>query len=67
MKENVGTTERMLSAVAGPALLAVGYDRLGGKDGDLAGLATMITGALLVERAITKVCPTKAALGIGQH
>jgi hypothetical protein len=64
MKENVGNTERALRSLLGPTLMATGYTWLGGRDGRLAGLATMIAGALTIESAITKVCPTKHALGI---
>jgi uncharacterized membrane protein len=64
MKENVGDAERMLRAVAGPALMALGFFRLGAWRGSTLGLATMIGGALVLESAITRVCPLNALLGI---
>jgi hypothetical protein len=64
MEENVGTTDRMLRAVAGPALIAIGYSKFDGRHGRAAGLAAMIAGALVIESAITRVCPLNAALGI---
>jgi uncharacterized membrane protein len=64
MKENVGTTDRVVRSVLGPALLVLGYRRLGARRGRLAGLATMIAGTLVIESAVTRVCPLNAALGI---
>lgn len=64
MKENVGTADRIVRSVAGPALIAAGYARLGGRHGQPAGLAAMMAGALVVESAVTRVCPLNAALGI---
>jgi uncharacterized membrane protein len=64
MKENVGTTDRVVRSVLGPALLVLGYRRLGARRGRLAGLATMIAGTLVIESAVTRVCPLHAALGI---
>lgn len=64
MKENVGPEDRLLRSMAGPVLLAAGYTWLGGRDGHSIGLVAMIGGALIIESAITKVCPLNAALGI---
>lgn len=64
VKENVGTTDRIIRSIAGPALVLAGYLRLGGKAGDPTGLAVMIAGVLLIESAITRVCPVSAAAGI---
>lgn len=64
MKENVGTEDRIVRSLAGPALFGIGYTRLKGRNGKAAGLATMLFGALLIESAITKVCPLNAMLGI---
>ena len=64
MKENVGGADRVTRAIAGPVLLAAGYTRLGGSRGALPGLLAMIMGALLVETAITRVCPMNELLGI---
>jgi hypothetical protein len=64
MKENVGTEDRVMRSLLGPALVVAGYTRLGGSRGRLAGLAAMVGGALIVESAITRVCPLNALLGI---
>lgn len=64
MKENVGTEDQILRSVLGPVLMAIGYTRLGAREGRTAGLATMIAGALTIESAITHVCPASFLLGI---
>ncbi|CAN5797909.1 hypothetical protein BH23GEM3_BH23GEM3_02110 [soil metagenome] len=64
MKENVGTTDRVLRSIVGPAFLALGYTRLHGNEGSLAGLAAIAGGALILESAITRTCPVNAMLGI---
>jgi hypothetical protein len=64
MKENVGRTDQALRAVAGPALMGLGYVQLGGRNGSLAGLSTMLGGALLAESAVTRVCPISRAFGL---
>nr|MBP7322461.1 DUF2892 domain-containing protein [Deltaproteobacteria bacterium] len=64
MKENVGGIDQKLRSIAGPVLLALGYNWFGGKQGRFAGLAAMISGALLTETAITKTCPLNELLGI---
>ncbi len=50
--------------VAGPVLVALGYSRLGGNRGALPGILAIVSGALLVETAITRVCPMNELLGI---
>ena len=64
MKENVGKKDRIMRSLVGPALMVVGYTTLEGCKGKFSGLATMIFGALIIESAITKVCPLNAAFGI---
>lgn len=64
MKENVGPLDRMMRAVVGPGLLALGYAKLGGNRGALPGLLAMIGGTLITESAITRVCPINALLGL---
>jgi hypothetical protein len=64
MKENVGREDRLVRFVTGPIVFAIGYGRLGGRQGRSLGLATMIAGVLIVESAITAVCPLNAALGV---
>ncbi|HEX2090949.1 MAG TPA: DUF2892 domain-containing protein [Longimicrobiaceae bacterium] len=64
MRENVGGADRLVRAVAGPALLALGYAKLGGSEGALPGILAMLSGVLITETAITRVCPLNEALGI---
>jgi hypothetical protein len=64
MKENVGRADRLVRSVVGPALMTAGYGPLGGNRGKLAGLLGLITGALVVESAITRVCPLNALFGL---
>lgn len=64
MRENVGGADRAMRAVAGPALMALGYARWGGEEGRLPGLLAMLGGALVTETAITRVCPLNEALGV---
>lgn len=64
MKENVGGADRMLRAVAGPLLMAVGYARWGGDEGELPGLLAILSGAYLVETAVTRVCPVNEIAGV---
>jgi hypothetical protein len=64
MKENVGPEDRAVRMLVGPALMALGMTRLGAREGRTAGIAAMIGGALVIESAITRVCPLNALLGI---
>jgi hypothetical protein len=64
MKENVGRVDQVARGLAGPALIGLGYRRLGGRRGRMLGLAAMMGGALVVESAVTRVCPLSALLGI---
>jgi hypothetical protein len=64
MKENVGTTDRAIRSILGPALVVAGFTRLGGRSGRLVGLAAIIAGTLVIESAITRVCPVNAVAGI---
>lgn len=64
MKENVGNKDRLIRAVVGPALIGIGYLALGGNKGKLTGLSAIVGGSLLVESALTRVCPVNAFLGI---
>lgn len=64
MKENVGKTDRLIRSVAGPALITLGYTGLGGNKGKIVGLTTIIAGTLILESAVTKVCPVNAFLGV---
>lgn len=64
MRENVGGADRAFRAVAGPALIALGYTRWGGGEGRPLGLLMMLSGALLAETVITRVCPVNELLGV---
>lgn len=64
MKENVGRADQAMRTVLGPALISLGYLRWGGDEGRLAGLAAIVAGTMVVESAITRVCPLNRVLGI---
>jgi uncharacterized membrane protein len=64
MRENVGDRDRAMRWVAGPALMGLGLTVLGARTGRPLGIAATVAGALVVESAITRVCPVNAALGI---
>lgn len=64
MRENVGRIDRIARAIVAPGLVALGYTRLGGHRGELPGIAVMMVGALVLETAITRVCPLNALLGL---
>ena len=64
MRENVGGLDRRVRLVAGPALMAFGFTRLGGRDGTIPGLLALLGGALITETAITRVCPLNEVLGV---
>ncbi|MFP4316165.1 MAG: DUF2892 domain-containing protein [Desulfovibrionales bacterium] len=64
MKENVGRMDQVFRSIAGPALIVLGYSRLGGREGRPVGLVAMIAGTGVVESAITRVCPVNSLLGI---
>jgi uncharacterized membrane protein len=58
MPVNIGADERVLSAVGGGAIFAMGLAR-----GGCLGLGLVWTGAALMLRAATGHCPVNAALG----
>jgi uncharacterized membrane protein len=64
MKENVGNRDRLMRSIAGPAVIALGITRLGALRGSPLGLAALVGGVLIVESAITRVCPVNAIAGI---
>ena len=64
MRENVGGADRAMRALAGPALMLLGYTKWGGGEGAPVGLLLMLGGALVTETAITRVCPLNEALGV---
>jgi hypothetical protein len=62
MRENVGRVDRIARTVIGPSLIALGYARL--RSGHLTGILGIVAGALVLESAITRVCPLNALLGL---
>jgi hypothetical protein len=64
MKENVGRKDQALRGVTGPILMAMGYWLFGGNKGQIFGLFALVLGALIIESAITRVCPINALVGI---
>lgn len=63
MQENVGDTDRWLRVAVGGALVLGAASSLGGRRALGPGLL-LAGGALLLETAITRVCPLNAALGV---
>lgn len=64
MRENVGGWDQKGRAVLGPALIGLGYIRLGGHDGRWPGLLAMAAGLGVAATAVTRTCPVNDALGI---
>lgn len=64
MQENVGDRDQQLRVLAGSALVIAALGPLGAREGRTRGLGAMVSGALLLESAITRTCPINAWLGI---
>jgi hypothetical protein len=64
MHENVGTMDRTARFVAGPLLMGLGATALGGRRGRTSGLVALVAGALVLESAVTRVCPLNRLLGL---
>jgi hypothetical protein len=64
MRENVGHVDRIVRTVVGTGLVALGFAPLRAHDGRLPGLFAVVAGALLLESAVTRVCPLNHALGL---
>ena len=63
MQENVGRIDRIVRSIVGPALAGFGIDQL--RRGNLVfGGVGIAAGTLIIESAVTRVCPLNAALGI---
>jgi hypothetical protein len=62
MRENVGTADAILRSVVGAAVLYAAVRELGLRQVRPAALMTL--GALLVESAMTRVCPVNYLLGL---
>jgi hypothetical protein len=64
VKENVGRKDQAMRSVVGPMLVTIGYWMFGGNKGRLRGILTLVFGVLVIESAITRVCPVNALLGL---
>ena len=64
MRENVGGADRGMRAVLGPALVAMGAAGMTRGRNPLASAAALVTGALITETAVTRVCPLNEVLGV---
>jgi hypothetical protein len=62
MRENVGHVDRIVRFILGPGLFALGVDRL--RRGNLIGVLGVAAGTMVLESAITRVCPLNAVLHI---
>jgi|SRR4051812_4807725 uncharacterized membrane protein len=62
MLENVGKTDRWLRAAVGSSLVLAGLG--GARRGGLASALALGAGVMLLETAITRVCPVNHWLGI---
>lgn len=63
MQENVGTADRWLRVAVGGALVLGSLRALRRGGGIAPGLA-LAAGAIVLETAVTRVCPVNAALGL---
>jgi hypothetical protein len=61
MQENVGSTDQWLRIAVGGALVLGATRSLGARGAFASGLI-LATGALLLQTAVTRVCPVNAAL-----
>ncbi|WP_037374199.1 YgaP family membrane protein [Salinimicrobium xinjiangense] len=64
MKENVGKQDQLIRSLVGPGLMVLGYFFLKKQKSSLGGIASIVTGTLLAESAITRVCPVNEFFGI---
>jgi len=64
VKENVGDTDQRVRSVVGTALVGAALGPLGARSGRLPGLVALVSGALLLESAVTRTCPLNEWLGI---
>ena len=63
MQENIGRIDRVVRSFVGPALTGLGYMQL--RRGNLVlGAAGVALGAVIIETAVTRVCPFNAILGL---
>jgi hypothetical protein len=64
MQENIGDIERWLRVAAGGALIFGGARALSARGAALAPALMLASGALVLETALTRVCPLNALLGV---
>lgn len=64
MRENVGRKDRILRSILGPILMGIGVVELALAERRALGGVALVAGALVLESAITRVCPVSAALGL---
>ncbi|WP_029033671.1 YgaP family membrane protein [Salinimicrobium terrae] len=64
MKENVGKEDQLIRSIVGPGLMVLGYFFLRKYKSRLGGITSIVTGTLLTESAITRVCPVNHFFGI---
>jgi hypothetical protein len=62
MTENVGRIDRIIRTALGTGLVAIGVTQL--REAPVIGALAAVAGALVLESALTRVCPLNAALGI---
>jgi hypothetical protein len=61
MRENVGRIERIARSIIGPGLAALGISQL--SDRPVLGVLGLVTGTIVLESAVTRVCPLNGAFG----
>jgi uncharacterized membrane protein len=66
-RQNIGNMQRMLSAIAGVAVLASGLSRRKGKGKGLGSAPAILVGGGLLYRAISGYCPALRAMGIDMN
>jgi hypothetical protein len=64
MRENVGHVDRIVRTVVGSGLVALAFAPLRAHDGRLPGLLALVAGTMVLESALTRVCPLNHALGL---
>lgn len=56
MKQNIGSLDKIIRLVAGPALILVGLFALGGMSGAIIGLIVAVIGLILIGTAAMGTC-----------
>ena len=63
LNKNVGSTDKVIRIIAGVALLALAFWRLGGL-ASTGGVVAMVVGVVLILTAIINFCPMYRILGM---